>query len=255
MSRLTSSQKRRILDLRVRGLSQSAIGAEVGCSQGTVSRVLASSTPGGATRLRELERQYRRANARKAEGRRRANAASKAEYDRKYRRANAERLRECQRKYRVANKKKIRARDHHYRELNGDQIRKRKRMRWMDTAEMINARRRENYDDGARDRARGYRLANIEASRATLARRKVRGRVGMDATDRLLSVEYRKAIAYDSCAYCGAVGEHDDHKLPLRRGGTDHWWNLHRACRDCNFRKHTMTHEEFLAVRRIGRPS
>jgi 5-methylcytosine-specific restriction endonuclease McrA len=73
----------------------------------------------------------------------------------------------------------------------------------------------------------------------------------MDAVDRVLSVEYRKAIANDPCTYCGRPGEQDDHRLPLARGGTDHWWNLHRACTNCNQRKHTMTHEEFVTSGRV----
>lgn len=103
----------------------------------------------------------------------------------------------------------------------------------------------------ARGRSQRCRAANIEASRASVARRKMRSRISMDATDKLLSAEYRKAIAGDLCTYCGAHGEQDDHINPLARGGTDHWWNLQRTCQRCNRRKSTMTHDEFLASGRM----
>ena len=70
---------------------------------------------------------------------------------------------------------------------------------------------------------------------------------GMDRVDRLLSVEYRKAIARDLCIYCGSPGQHVDHKFPVARGGTDHWWNLQRTCQRCNHRKGTKTHDEFVS--------
>lgn len=71
----------------------------------------------------------------------------------------------------------------------------------------------------------------------------------MTAADRELSVAYRKAIANDPCAYCRGNGEHDDHVHPLSQGGTDHWWNLVRACSRCNLEKANRTVEQWLAAR------
>ncbi|WP_161965394.1 HNH endonuclease [Rhodococcus sp. P1Y] len=86
-----------------------------------------------------------------------------------------------------------------------------------------------------------------EANRAKLSRRRHRAVVRMTVEDRALSVEYRRAIEHDSCYYCGRSGVmHDDHKLPLSLGGTDHWYNLCRACSDCNLRKGTMTVVEWV---------
>jgi 5-methylcytosine-specific restriction endonuclease McrA len=98
-----------------------------------------------------------------------------------------------------------------------------------------------------------YRKAHPEVHRAVLSRRKVRTQASMDALDRELSVSYRKAIANDLCYYCGAVEtHHDDHYVPLANGGTDHWWNLVRACAPCNFSKHTMSGDEFLLLIKGG---
>jgi HNH endonuclease len=86
-----------------------------------------------------------------------------------------------------------------------------------------------------------------EARRAYKARRRMRSRQDMDKLDIELSIAYRKAIANDLCFYCGRPGEHDDHYVPLAIGGTDHWWNLVRACRLCNQHKHAQHGDDFIA--------
>jgi Restriction endonuclease len=70
----------------------------------------------------------------------------------------------------------------------------------------------------------------------------------MDAVDKMLSVEYRRAIANDPCVYCGASGEHDDHVVPLSKAGTDHWHNIVRACERCNLAKSAHDLDHFLEV-------
>jgi 5-methylcytosine-specific restriction endonuclease McrA len=49
-----------------------------------------------------------------------------------------------------------------------------------------------------------------------------------------LAAQYRRAIADDTCRYCGGLAEHDDHYFPTSKGGRDFWWNLTRACGPCN---------------------
>lgn len=90
------------------------------------------------------------------------------------------------------------------------------------------------------ERVRLYRAENPpspEVRRAIKSRRRQHELIRMDAVDRMLSVGYRKAIANDPCSYCGDPGEHDEHVHPLSRGGSDHWWNLVRACAPCNHSK------------------
>lgn len=70
--------------------------------------------------------------------------------------------------------------------------------------------------------------------KAIKSRRRHRELVEMDAMDRALSVAYREAIKNDLCSYCNGPGRQDDHIRPLKRGGTDHWWNLTRSCAPCN---------------------
>lgn len=242
-----AARDQRILEMRRQGHSQSAIAAALSCAQGTVSRVIASQTPEGRERIRQMAAKHNLAHAQQRQEYRSANAERKAEYDRQYRRDNAGRIAEYRRAYADENADQIRVRGHRYREVNGERIRDRKRERWSESAADLNARRRASYDDAQRERARNYRIANIEASREVVRRRKRRDGLGLDRADRLLAAEYRKAIAADPCAYCDSPGEQVDHLQPLSRGGTGHWWNLHRTCRDCNCRKHTKTHEEFVA--------
>lgn len=86
-----------------------------------------------------------------------------------------------------------------------------------------------------------------EAQRAAAARRRQRAEHGMDEVDRLLSAEYRKAIRNDPCFYCRAAETHHvDHFFPLAKGGTDAWFNLVRACQDCNLSKFTKCGTAFL---------
>lgn len=51
------------------------------------------------------------------------------------------------------------------------------------------------------------------------------------------------------CAYCSNMltsGYHLEHKIPLSRGGTHTPDNVCLSCKTCNFKKHTMTAEEFM---------
>ena len=74
--------------------------------------------------------------------------------------------------------------------------------------------------------------------------------VDMDDTDRLLSVLYRSAIKNDPCYYCGSPDtDHVDHFFPLAKGGTDHFWNLVRACQRDNLSKHTQCGTAYLLRR------
>lgn len=69
----------------------------------------------------------------------------------------------------------------------------------------------------------------------------------LTALDRAKTSAYRVKILNNPCHYCGEVKEemHTDHYYPLARGGTDHWFNLVRACKDCNLSKQSRLASEF----------
>lgn len=90
--------------------------------------------------------------------------------------------------------------------------------------ERANARMRRHY----RENREYYLVRSIQ-------RRRIGSLLSED--DRELTIAYRLAIANDPCSYCGRPGENNDHVFPIAKGGTDHWWNLTRACEQCNKRK------------------
>ncbi|MFS4103770.1 HNH endonuclease [Streptomyces sp. PD-S100-1] len=98
-------------------------------------------------------------------------------------------------------------------------------------------------------RMRAHYLANREEYYAKTNRRRQIVEANMDALDRALSADYRRAIAADACAYCGAASSHVDHVFPVAKGGTDHWWNLVRACEPCNKAKAAHCGTWFLLLR------
>jgi hypothetical protein len=91
-----------------------------------------------------------------------------------------------------------------------------------------------NYEAITARHARHYRDNPEMYAVKSIVRRRQLAAVPLDKVDRLLSAEYRKAIRNDPCAYCGAPGVETDHFFPVNLGGTEHWWNLVRACRWCN---------------------
>lgn len=93
-----------------------------------------------------------------------------------------------------------------------------------------------------------YRAEHREAKATAKANR--RAKVKLPKEDRAESTAWRKKIKDDPCYYCEQFTEvmHDDHVIPLSRGGTDHYWNIVRACSTCNLRKNAKTDLEYLAV-------
>ncbi|WP_199826756.1 HNH endonuclease [Streptomyces sp. NRRL F-4707] len=102
-------------------------------------------------------------------------------------------------------------------------------------------------------RMREHYLANREEYYAKANRRRQRIEANMDALDRALSADYRRAIAADACAYCGGPSSQVDHYFPIAKGGTDHWWNLLRACEPCNKSKAAHCGTWFFLLRGGGR--
>ena len=111
-------------------------------------------------------------------------------------------------------------------------------------------KRREAHPED-RDYLRVWRQLNREAVCAYSAQRRGRAVEGMTAQDKIESIEWRKLIAEDPCLYCGTADAEvyeTDHFISIANGGTDHWWNLVRACQSCNRAKLAMNGEEFLAL-------
>lgn len=83
-------------------------------------------------------------------------------------------------------------------------------------------------------RAKENYLADPDAYALRSTRRRRGLRAGLTDFEADASASYRHAIKADPCAYCGGPAKHADHVFPVAKGGTDHWWNLTRACEPCN---------------------
>lgn len=122
------------------------------------------------------------------------------------------------------------------------------------TRELRRARRQDNVEYAKKhaELQRKYREKHPEARAADKALRRMRVTAAFTAEDRAESIAWRKLIKDDPCFYCGAAETHHvDHYISLANAGTEHWWNLVRACRTCNHRKNRMNGDEFLSL--LGR--
>lgn len=103
-------------------------------------------------------------------------------------------------------------------------------------------------EDGCEERPVGHGRCRLHWERARYAadpepfkarvalRRQRAGK--LSDVDREISEGYRYAIRNDRCTYCAADdAPHTDHIFPIAKGGTNHWWNLARACQRCNLEK------------------
>lgn len=87
-------------------------------------------------------------------------------------------------------------------------------------------------------RQRAYERANPHVRAGINARRRSRT-VILTPLDKKKSLLWREKIKNNPCYYCNLKTEemHYDHYFALKLGGTDHWWNIVRACSDCNWLK------------------
>lgn len=105
----------------------------------------------------------------------------------------------------------------------------------------------ESTKDGVSSRCRScigeeriiYYLNNQPKVKLNRYRRRERLVVAMTAQDIKDTKSHLDRIRNDDCFYCGQITPtmHYDHVEPLAKGGTNHWWNLVRACQPCNSSK------------------
>lgn len=99
---------------------------------------------------------------------------------------------------------------------------------------------REANREATRASNRKYKAAHPEADEAANARRRSRLKEGMTDEDCRLSRLFRQVSKDFPCFYCGApvpveAKPHElEHYFALSEFGTDHFWNLLRACQACN---------------------
>lgn len=149
---------------------------------------------------------------------------------------NRERLLSKQNAYTAQNRERESARVRRWRRDNPHKLRQ------------VNVSYYARHRESVLDQKREYHASHIEERRAISRNRKARLKnapgTGVSAK------EWRGIIEYfgGRCAYCLQPNTPltMDHLIPICRGGQHDPSNVVPACQRCNFRKHTMTHIEFL---------
>lgn len=176
----------------------------------------------------------------KSRGRHRANCKTcVVAYQAAYREANKERLNERSAAYYKANKERILERSAAYYEANREQAIERKA-----------AYRKANRERVAEQQAAYYR-ANRErvSERKAVYRKTANGKEVARKADHkrrarkqggILTPGAVDHVPSNQCYWCGDTADkmHEDHVIPLVRGGSNEPMNLVWACAPCNHRKH-----------------
>lgn len=181
------------------------------------------------------------------------NQADLLEYARQYRDEHPEEHREASLRWARANPDRKLANDAAFRERNRERL----RVSGKEATRESYARHADRRRAGSRDyyarnpekvlaACKKWRTEHPEFRAAANARRKLRTKLSRE--DRQISLAYRQAICNDPCFYCGGPAVHTDHYFALAKGGTDHWFNLVRACQHCNLSKRTMCGTAFLLL-------
>lgn len=143
------------------------------------------------------------------------------EYSRKYYEEHKEQCLEVVKDYRFKNRAEVLQKQHEWYERNCESVKKK-----------------------AKEWAENNPIKVTEYNRRKKARK--RNQFGSFAT---WMIRYYRVVQQDTCFYCGMDISEEyqlEHMTPLSRGGLHCWTNTCLSCRDCNFRKHTKTLEEFV---------
>ncbi len=195
---------------------------------------------------KERHRQYREANKEKEVERSRQyrenNKEKLAERDRKYRDANKEKVNEGQRQYRVANREKEKERHRQYYEIH-----KEEKAEYYEANKQRIAETNAVNKDKIAEYNRQYREAHPEVGRIGCQRRRARKKE-LKSTLTLEEWQYIVDQHFGCCHYCGTKTDklHQEHKIPVSKGGGYTKENIVPACPSCNRAKYVSDYEEFI---------
>jgi 5-methylcytosine-specific restriction endonuclease McrA len=116
-------------------------------------------------------------------------------------------------------------------------------------------RRNRNYDrvlESERQSQRKWRENNPAAYKAKihLGNSRRRTRLAGNGIYEINAKDMRRLLS-QSCASCGAAGEHMDHIIPVSRGGHHAIGNLQMMCSRCNLSKHNKLSIEWRAYKML----
>lgn len=171
------------------------------------------------------------------------------ENTRRWRAQNPDRARANERAWYAENREEILERKRRWREANPEASPGYSRKWRAQNLEHESQRRRDYYAENSewmKERNREWVARNRDKRRESSQRYRARVRVANVAEVR----DWLAIIASDPCQYCGALGETDDHVVPLSGGGDHCWSNIGRACVACNSSKRDRPFLLWLAGRR-----
>lgn len=150
-------------------------------------------------------------------------------YQAEWKRNNPERKRELDRLYRERNRDDIRKRQRSWSAENRDSVRESKKKYCQENPEKITEAKRKwkrEHPESDREHSKHRRARKMNAE-------------GKHTTQEILNL-FREQGGY--CFHCGTdlipIGYHEDHWIPLSRGGSDQIENIRLLCQPCNQRKH-----------------
>ena len=181
------------------------------------------------------------------------NRIESLEYARQYRESHREETREYARKRRIDRPDEVRAINRASYRRNADKWRMRANKRREENPEYLIQYRNKNRES-IRQKGRNYARSNLDTLRTNTQNYRARKR---NAPNRH-TVKDMRTIYNDQkglCYYCAKPvswkGRHDDHKIPVSRGGSNGPENLAVTCPTCNTSKGDKTAEEYIMWRKL----
>jgi hypothetical protein len=176
-----------------------------------------------------------------------------SENRKKYRQSNKEKAITYQKKYYHVNKEKLDERNKLYVKENTDEIINYRRNYYMENKEQIIKRSRLNYNENKERHlkiSKIYRQKNSERFKVSARMKSQRRRALVRNVPHTLTIgEWEETLNYfnNSCSYCGKSDEglHQDHFIPLTKGGGFVKGNMIPSCPPCNYSKHNKDFEKW----------
>ena len=111
----------------------------------------------------------------------------------------------------------------------------------MEKRRITNRKYRKAHPDANRENVRRWKKNNREKVRAhnKAATIKRRGAVGSHTLEETKKLLWRQKYKCSACKVIIKVAYHEDHIVPLVRGGSNYIRNIQLLCPECNYRKHT----------------
>lgn len=181
------------------------------------------------------------------------NKHKKAEYNKRYREKNKDQIRKQQKRWYESNKEKVAERDKEYYQKNRERYLEQMKKYRLENKEYFEEYNRKYYEenkDKINEQKREYYQENREMFIMWNQNRKA---LMAELPYTLTKEEWFIILAHfnHECAYCGISEEglHQEHIIPVSKGGGYEKGNIIPACQNCNLSKHNKDLEDWYPKR------